>query len=148
MKKFLVIVLAFIMSTSAMAQVEVDAVLIGPMYANETFSLSIGYAKDINGLIVASHSKFGNTVETEIEVIKFFHISGKLYAGPVAGGGVDWSDEAGTEGNSGVSYLYGAAGASIIYDVNDWLGIWSFGKHYEAKEDKGLIVGIGLYYKL
>ena len=124
-----------------------DVVLIGPVYA-EKVVLSIGYAKELgSGFYVAGFSGFGKTVEAEANTFKLFSIWKKLCVGPVLGGGVDWSEEAGDVGEPTLGEIFGAAGAVTTYTVfDDKIGVWGFWKRNIAERANVPVAGVGLYY--
>lgn len=147
MKKFLIVLLA--LAVPAFGQItpeDPSIVLIGPVMDGKEVGLSVGYAKQIAGIYLVGFGKFGKTVETEGEIVKLFKLSSKLYVGPVAAAGVDWSEEPGTGGAPTSAYLFGAAGMAATYTISDHFGAWGFGKRYMNDNVNKYTAGVGLYY--
>ena len=126
-------------------QVAQEAALIGPVSIDGSLSLQVGYSKEVFGLWVTGFGQFGETVEAGGEVTKLFKIWNRLYFGPIAGGGVDWSDETGTGGVPVKAYIFGAAGAASTFGFTDDIGAWGFYKFRTENKPK---FGFGLYLLL
>jgi len=124
---------------------EPSAVLIGPVSVDGELALQIGYSKEVLGLWITGFGQFGETVEATGEVTKLFKVSNRFYIGPVAGGGVDWSDQTGTGGVPTEAYIFGAGGIAVTYGFVDPMGIWGF---YKFRTENKPEFGFGLYLLL
>lgn len=124
---------------------EMSAALIGPVSVDGELALQIGYSKQILGLWLTGFGQFGETVEAAGEVTKLFQIWNQLYVGPVAGGGVDWSNQTGTGGVPTEAYIFGAGGLAVTYGFTDPVGAWGFYKFRTENKPK---FGFGLYLLL
>lgn len=122
-----------------------SAILVGPVSVDGELALHIGYSKNVFGIWVTGFGRFGETVEAMGEITKLFKISKRLYFGPVAGGGVDWSDRIGTAGLPVEAYVFGSAGAGITLGFTDKIGSWGF---WKSRTEKKPIFGLGLYLLL
>jgi hypothetical protein len=151
-KTFTLVLLIALLATCATAQVapeEASAVLAGPTITDGELAVSVGYSKELLGMHAVVMGQFGETVEAQGELVKLFKLANRLYFGPVAGGGVDWSDEAGTGGSPTTAYVFGAAGGAVTYGFTNKLGLWAFGKQHMVDEIKPKFIGgIGFYYRL
>lgn len=143
----LVVLFCAVSVTSQVAPEDATAVLAGPVIIDGELGLTIGYSKKVAGLHLVSTGRFGETVEAEADMLKLFKIATNLYIGPIAGGGVDWSDEAGTGGVPTTSYLFGATGIAGTYSIMEQIGIWSFWQRHITNKANNPIAGVGLYYK-
>lgn len=149
--KMILVTLLLLCALPIMGQVlpdDADVVLAGPILVEGEIGVAIGYSKELLGLQIVTLGKFGATVEAEAEVLKLFKLLDRLHIGPVAGGGVDWSDEAGTGGTPTSSYFFGAAGAAITYGITERFGAWGFWKRIITDKENKPNLGIGLFYRL
>lgn len=124
---------------------EASAVLIGPVSVDGVIALQVGYSREVFGLWLAGFGQFGKTAEASGEVVKLFQVLKNFYVGPIAGGGVDWSDETGTGGVPVEAYIYGAAGAGATYNITDQIGVWGLYKFRTENKPK---IGLGVFLKL
>lgn len=122
-----------------------SAVIVGPVSIDGEVGLQVGYSKKVLGVYLVGSGQFGKTAEGKGEVIKLFKISGRFYAGPVAGGGIDWSDRPGTGGVPTEAYVFGAVGGVATYGFTDRIGSWLF---WKGRTESKPTLGLGLYLRL
>lgn len=144
---FIAILIFAIPAMSQMVPEDASAVLAGPVIVDGGVGLTIGYSKEVLGLQLVALGRFGETPELEGEAVKLFKLTGKLYVGPIAGAGVDWSDKAGTDGELVASYLFGAAGIATAYVIAEHVGAWGFWRRQITEKENVPVFGAGLYYK-
>lgn len=160
----LVGIVALILPAFAVAQVAPTgdkAMLAGPVYDGNAPAFRWGLAKRAWADVwIAGFGHFGSSVELFLETAALFEISSKLYLGPVAGVGADWSSEPGTETVSAENYLIYAAGGAATFALpafaifsDNQVGLWGYFKYQgNPKADNlyksGVTGGVGVYYRL
>ncbi len=114
------------------------------------FAVSFGFGKPISGsLYLFQYVDAGYTGTWSSEIAYVFKPLDKLYVGPIAGPNVDWGSTA-DKGASPLTYLTGAAGALVGYELLSWGGAWGYGKYKFALEEAatyrdGYAFGGGLF---
>lgn len=151
-----------VFATAQIAPTGDKAMLAGPVYGEDGGSFRWGLGKRMgeSKVWVAAFGQFGNSVEAFAETAALFQLTGKVHVGPVAGVGIDWSSEPGTETVSAENYMIYAAGAAgtiafpkfYIFE-EDQVGLWGYFKYQAAPNDDNLYKnevtgGIGLYLRL
>jgi len=127
---------------------ETKALLAGPVMVGDELAMQVGYSIQLQRMWINVMGKFGETTEAEVEIMKMFPLSNRVYVGLIAGGGVDWSDDPSTGGEPIEAILFGSVGLAGTVGLSDDIGVWGFWKGRDAKIKSKPKVGVGLYLKL